>query len=104
MDVFKQFGAEIPPISGEGNNGYFGQWIADGFQSISPEYGPNQGAAGVRAAVALLEGKQLYKHYNYNPPGLDLEAAKKLYRDDLSANAWWPSELSEEQLQEFYGK
>jgi ribose transport system substrate-binding protein len=104
VDVFKQFGAEIPPISGEGNNGYFGQWIADGFQSISPEYGPNQGAAGVRAAVALLEGKQLYKHYDYNPPGLTLEDARKLYREDLSANAWWPSELSEEKLQEFYGK
>lgn len=104
VDVFKQFGAEIPPISGEGNNGYFGQWIADGFQSISPEYGPNQGAAGVRAAVALLEGEQLYKSYDYNPPGLDLEAARQLYRDDLSANVWWPSELTEEQLQEFYGK
>lgn len=23
--------------------------------------------------------------------------------DDLSANVWWPSELSEEQLKEYYG-
>ncbi len=104
VDVFKQFGAAIPPISGEGNNGFFGQWIADGFKSVSSEYSPAQGAAGVRAAVALLEGRELHKHYDYNPPGWDLEKVKKYYRDDLSANVWWPSELSEEQLKEFYAK
>ena len=60
--------------------------------------------AGIRAAVALLEGKALHKHYDYNPPGWDLEKVKKYYRDDLSANVWWPSELSEEQLKEFYAK
>ena len=104
VDVFKQFGAPIPPTSGEGNNGFFGQWIKDGFKSISAEYSPAQGAAGVRAAVALLEGKELKKHYAYNPPGWDVEKAKKYYRDDLSANVWWPSELSEEQLKQFYAK
>lgn len=104
VDVFKQFGAKIPPISGEGNNGFFGRWIKDGFQSIAPEYSPAQGAVGVRAAVALLEGKELYKHYDYNPPGWELEKAKQYYRDDLSANVWWPSELPEERLKEYYGK
>jgi ribose transport system substrate-binding protein len=104
VDVFKQFGAEIPPISGEGNNGFFGQWIADNFKSISAEYSPAQGAAGIRAAVALLEGKELKKHYDYNPAGWDLEKVKTYYRDDLSANVWWPSELPEEKLKELYGK
>lgn len=103
VDVFKQFGATIPPISGEGNNGFFGQWISDGFDSISAEYAPAQGAAGVRAAIALLEGKQLYKHYDYNPVGWDLEKVKQYYRDDLSANVWWPTELPEDKLKELYG-
>ncbi|WP_311031590.1 ABC transporter substrate-binding protein [Mesorhizobium koreense] len=104
VDVFKQFGTPIPPISGEGNNGFFGLWIKEGFKSIAPEYGPDQGAAGIVAAVDLLEGKSLYKHYDYNPDGWDLDKAKKYYRDDLSANVWWPSQLSEEQLKQFYGK
>lgn len=104
VDVFKQFGAEIPPISGEGNNGFFGQWINDGLASISAEYSPAQGAAGVRAAVALLEGKELKKHYDYNPAGWDLAKVKTYYRADLSANVWWPTELTEEKLQELYGK
>lgn len=103
VDVFKQFGAEIPPISGEGNNGFFGQWISDGFDSVSAEYAPAQGAAGVRAAIALLEGKQLHKHYDYNPAGWDVEKAKQYYRDDLSANVWWPTELPEDKLKELYG-
>jgi ribose transport system substrate-binding protein len=104
VDVFKQFGAQIPPITAEGNNGFMGQWIAAGYDSVIAEYSPAQGAAGVRAAIALLEGKQLYKHYDYNPPGRDIEWAKEYYRDDLSANVWWPSSLSEEKLQELYHK
>ncbi|RCX08752.1 ABC transporter substrate-binding protein [Marinomonas foliarum] len=104
IDVFKQFGADIPPISGEGNNGYFEQWISDGFPSISPEYSPAQGAAGIRAAVALLEGKPLHRSYIYHPSGWDRERATKQYREDLSANVWWPSELSEELLLHYYDK
>lgn len=102
-DVFKEFGATIPPISGEGNNGYFGQWIEDGFPSTSAEYSPAQGAAGIRAAVALLEGKPLHHRYVYWPEGWDVEKAKEHYRPDLSANMWWPTELSEELLQQYYG-
>jgi ribose transport system substrate-binding protein len=101
--VFKAFGAPIPPISGEGNNGFFGQWIAEGYESITAEYSPSQGAAGVRAAVALLEGKEMFKSYDYNPAGWDKEKAATYYRADLSANVWWPSELPEEKLIELYG-
>lgn len=103
MDVFKQFGAKVPPITGEGNNGYFGQWIATGADSISAVYSPEQGAAGVRAAIALLEGKSLNKRYTYEPAGWDLDAAKKYYRSDLSANVWWPTALSEQDLKKYYG-
>ena len=105
VDVFKEFGAKIPPISGEGNNGYFRQWIADGFPSISPEYSPAQGAAGVDLAAAILDGKGgIYKHYDYNPPGWDIEKAKKYFRPDLSDAVWWFSEMSDDQLKQFYAK
>ena len=104
VDVFKEFGAEIPPTTGEGNNGFFGQWVEDGFASISAEYGPEQGAAGVRAAIALLEGQEMYKHYAYEPEGWDLEQVTEAYRPDLSANVWFPTSLTEERLQELYGQ
>jgi len=107
IDVFNQFGASpIPPVTGEGLNGFFGQWIEEaenGFESISAEYSPAQGAAGVRAAIALLEGEELYKSYDYNPEGWDLERVREYYRDDLAATVWWPTELPEETLQELYG-
>lgn len=104
VDVLTEFGADIPPITGEGNNGFFGQWIARGYPSIVAEYSPSQAAAGVRAAVALLEGEALYKHYIYEPEGWDIEKASQYYRDDLSANVWWPTELPGETLQKLYGK
>ena len=103
VDVLTEFGAPIPPITGEGTTGFFGQWIAMGYPSIVAEYSPSQAAAGVRAAVALLEGKALYKHYIYEPAGWDIEKAKQFYRADLSANVWWPTELPEEKLQALYG-
>jgi ribose transport system substrate-binding protein len=103
VDVLTEFGAEIPPITGEGNNGFFGQWIEKGYPSIVAEYSPSQAAAGVRAAVALLEGKPLYKHYIYEPAGWDIEKAKQYYRPDLSANVWWPTELPESKLKDLYG-
>jgi ribose transport system substrate-binding protein len=103
IDVFKQAGGKVPPVTGEGNNGFFGQWIQSGIDSVSAEYGPEQGAAGVRAAVALLEGKSLSKRYVYEPAGWDIAKVKKAYRKDLSANAWWPSSLPETELQKYYG-
>lgn len=103
IDVFKQFGTKVPPITGEGNNGFFGQWIATGVDSVSAEYGPEQGAAGIRAAAALLEGKSLHKRYVYNPPGWDLARVKKAHRPDLSANVWFPTSLSEADLKRLYG-
>ena len=104
MDVFLQYGAKVPPITGEGNNGFFGECLKTKAACVAPEYGPEQGAAGVRAAVALLEGAQLHKRYIYEPAGWDIEKIRKNYRPDLSANAWFPSSLSETDLQKYYGK
>jgi ribose transport system substrate-binding protein len=103
VDVLTEFGAPIPPITGEGNNGFFGQWLEMGYPSIVAEYSPSQAAAGVRAAVALLEGQEMFKHYIYEPAGWDAARAAEYYRPDLSANVWWPTELPEETLQELYG-
>lgn len=103
VDMFNQFGAKLPPITGEGNNGFFGQWISTGMDSVSAEYSPEQGAAGVRAAIALLEGRQLYKRYTYDPPGWDLEKAKRYHRSDLAGNVWWPTALPAQDLKKFYG-
>lgn len=102
VDVFEQYGTPIPPITGEGNNGFFKLWRDKNLTSIAPEYGPEQGAAGVRAAVALLEGKQLYKRYVYNPDPITVDERDSYIRDDLSDAYWFPTALSEEKKQEYY--
>jgi ribose transport system substrate-binding protein len=102
VDVFKQRGVTVPPISGEGNNGFFKVWRDNKLSSIAPEYGPEQGAAGIRAAIALLEGKSLYKRYVYDPPPITLENRARFLRDDLTDEYWFPSALSEEKKKSFY--
>ncbi|MCZ7448184.1 substrate-binding domain-containing protein [Rhizobium rhizogenes] len=104
MDVFQQYGAKVPPITGEVNNGFLQKWIESGVDAIATEYGPEQGAAAVRAAVALLEGKAIHKRYVYEPDGWNLEKAKANYRADLSEKFWMPSSLSSSDLKALYGK
>lgn len=103
IDVFKSRGAAIPPITGEGNNGFFKIWRDNKLKAIAPEYGPEQGAAGVRAAIALLEGKALYKHYVYNPPPITADRRDQFLRDDLADEYWFPSALSEQRKRTLYG-
>jgi ribose transport system substrate-binding protein len=104
MDVLQHYGAKIPPITGEVNNGFLKQWIDSGVDAVATEYGPEQGAAAVRAAVALLEGKALHKRYVYEPEGWDIAKAKSNFRDDLDEKFWMPSSLSEPERKTLYGK
>lgn len=102
INVFKSHGAKIPPITGEGNNGFFKLWKSNNLRSIAPEYGPELGAAGVRAAVAILEGASLYKQYVYNPEPIT-ESRRDLYlREDLLDEYWFPTSLTEEKKRQQY--
>ena len=103
IDSLKELHAAIPPITGEGNNGFFKEWRDNKLTAIAPEFGPELGAAGVRAAIAILEGKSLYKHYAYNPPPITLENRDKYLRDDLADEYWFPSALSEDKKKALYG-
>ncbi|MBB3302217.1 ABC-type sugar transport system substrate-binding protein [Rhizobium sp. BK077] len=92
------------PITGEANNGFLKQWIDSGVDAVATEYGPEQGAAAVRAAVALLEGKALHKRYVYEPDGWDIAKAKANFRDDLNEKFWMPSSLTESERKTLCGK
>jgi ribose transport system substrate-binding protein len=104
IDVFQQNGVPIPPITGEGNNGFFRRWVELKLKSISPEYGPEQGAAGVRMALDLLEGKALHHRYIYEPAPITEANRDKYFRPDLSDNYWFPSSLPEELKKKYYGQ
>jgi ribose transport system substrate-binding protein len=102
VDVFEEMGQPIPPITGEGNNGYMVQAVEKDLNTISAVYSPAQGAAGVRLAVALLEGDEVARSYKYEPPGDLLDNIEAQHDPELSDNVWWPSELDDDQLQESY--
>lgn len=104
VEVFIERGVAVPRISGEANNGFLRFWRENNLTAVAPEYGPEQGAAALRAAVALLEGKQVSKTYFYNPPAISIEQRDALYRPDLSDAYWFPTALPEEKLKEYYGE
>ncbi|SIS02302.1 MULTISPECIES: ABC transporter substrate-binding protein [Pseudomonas] len=103
-DALQQMGvSSLPPITGEAMNGWLRRWKTDGLQSIGPICPPGLSAAAVRAAVALLEGKQVHKHYVNRPAPITDETLDKYVRMDLSDAYWSPSEIPEAKLQSFYG-
>jgi len=104
MDVFTELGLPIPPISGEGNNGFFKVWKASGAKSMAAVFPPAQGAAAVRAAAALLAGEEIYHRYVGQPDPILQADMDQYLREDLNENLWFPSSLPEEKLQEIYGK
>jgi len=103
IDVFQEFGKPIPPITGEGNNGFLKRWKETGITSMASVFPSAQGAAGIRAAVDLLEGKQLRKHYVVLPPPITNADLDQFVRPDLSDNYWAPSSLPENLLKKYYG-
>lgn len=102
LDVFKESGKPLVPMTGEGNNGFLRVWKQTGVKSIAPLFTPGLGAATVRASVALLEGKPMYRSYFSSPPPVNQADLDKFYRPDLSDAFWLPSTLPEATLKETF--
>ena len=102
LDVFKETGKPLVPMTGEGNNGFMRAWKATGVKSVAPLFTPGLGAATVKAAVSLLEGKQLYKSYFSSPPPVLQNDLDKYFRPDLSDAYWFPSTLPEAVLKQTF--
>ena len=102
IDVFKETGKKLVPMTGEANNGFMRIWGESGVEGVAPVFTPGLGPATVRAAVAILEGKSLHKTYYSSPPSITNADLKKYYRPDLNDAYWIPSTLPEDEIQKTF--
>lgn len=102
IDVFKDTGKPLVPMTGEANNGFLRIWNENDLDSVAPIYIPGIGPALVRATVALLEGKVLYKSYFSDPAPISNDTRDDYYREDLNDAFWVPSNLPEEEIQKMF--
>jgi ribose transport system substrate-binding protein len=102
LDVFKETGKPLVPMTGEGNNGFLRAWKATGVKSVAPLFTAGLGVATVRATVALLEGKPVYKSYFSAPAPVTQADLDKYFRPDLNDAYWLPSTLPEAKLKEMF--
>lgn len=98
IDVFRDVGKPMVPMTGEGNNGFLKVWSDSGIDSVAAVFTPGLGPAVVRATVALLEGKPVYKSYFSSPPPITNETLADYVRPDLNDAFWVPSTLPEEEI------
>jgi ribose transport system substrate-binding protein len=100
IDVFKDIGKPLVPMTGEGNNGFLRIWSENELDSVAPIYTPGIGPALVRATIALLEGEQLNKSYYSDPKPITNDTLKDFYREDLNDAFWVTSTLPENEVTE----
>jgi len=104
LDVFKETGRKLVPVTGEGNNGFLRIWKETGVKAVAPVFSPEISSSWIRAAVALLEGRSLYKTYFSAPPPITEKNIDQYYRSDLSDAYWVPSGLPDETLKEMFAR
>ncbi|WP_407495610.1 ABC transporter substrate-binding protein [Pseudooceanicola sp. MF1-13] len=104
VDVFKDVGKPLVPMTGEGNNGFLRIWTENELDSVAPVYTPGIGPALVRATVALLEGKQLYKSYYSDPAPITNETVQDYYRPELNDAFWVTSTYPEDEIMKNFAK
>jgi len=102
LDVFKEAGKPLVPMTGEANNGFLRVWKQTGVKSVAPIMTPSLGAAVVHAAVALLDGKQLYRSYFSSPRPIEREQLDKYLRQDLNDAYWATSAMPDAKLKELF--
>ncbi|WP_206955887.1 ABC transporter substrate-binding protein [Trinickia acidisoli] len=98
IDVFKEVGKPLVPMTGEANNGFLRVWRQSGVKSIAPIFTPGLGAAVVRASVAILSGEPVHRSYFSEPPPVTGATLDKYYRPDLNDAYWFPSTLPDAML------
>jgi len=104
IDVFKETGRPLVPMTGEGNNGFLRAWKESKLDSVAAVFTPELGPAALRATVAILQGKSLYDHYFSDPAPITNANLDKYYRPDLNDAFWVPSELPEAEINKMFKK
>jgi ribose transport system substrate-binding protein len=102
IDVFKETGKPLVPMTGEANNGFLRAWKTSGVKSVAPMFTPGLGAAVVRASVALLHGEPVYRSYFSAPTPITRDQLDKYYRADLNDAYWFPSTLPNAMLTQMF--
>lgn len=102
VDVFKDLGKPLVPMTGEGNNGFLRIWKSAGLKSVGAVFTPGLGPAMVRAAVALLSGDALHTVYDSDPKPITAENFDQYYRPDLNDAFWVPSTLPEDVIKKTF--
>lgn len=103
LDALTELGAaKMPLVTGEALNGWMRRWNDDKLSSIGPICPPALSTAALRAALALLEGKEINRNWTNRPTPITDETLSKFYRPDLTDAYWAPTEMPEEKLQEYF--
>ena len=107
IDAFNSAGRDLVPMTGEGSNGFLRSWVENkdkGFDSLAFICPCSQSAAALDVAVTALDGVTVEKEYLMSVDPVTSANLDQYYRDDLNDNYWVASRLSDEKLQELFGK
>ena len=94
LDVFKEIGKPLVPMTGEANNGFLRAWKAAGADSMGPIYTPGLGTATV-GRHGSAGGRTALQGLLSDPEPITAANFDQYYRPDLNDAYWFPSTLPE---------
>lgn len=102
IDVFKELGAEMIPMTGEGNNGFMRQWNDLELDSVAASFPTSMFAVGLNGAIELLKGGQLNRVYWAEPEPITNDNLDQYFKAEANDNLWLPTTLSDEDIVRLY--
>lgn len=108
MEAFSDARREMVPMVGEANNGFLLDWIESsdaGFSGIAFNNPTSHSAIGLRLALMALRGQPIPKSVDVTGPYIfTLDDARRHAREDLEDGYWVGHTLTEEALEELWGR
>lgn len=107
IEAMEAAGRPLVPITGEDNNGFMKLWKskqADGMTSIAASDPTWTSAEALRIALKILNGEEVPKDQFIPVPTIVDATLDEYVRMDLSDAFWNNTELSEEELLEYYAE
>ena len=105
IDVFKESGKPLVPMTGEDNNGYLKRWKAPegkGFDSIGTSKPTWLGSEALIVTIKLLNGEKVEKDMILPVPTITAADLDKFVKPELSDSFWAGTRLTDDQVKAIF--
>lgn len=108
LNVLEQRGEPLVPIPGEGYNGFLKKWKelkdSQGWESIAPSQSPSLSVEALKVALKAIRGEDPGHNVVVPLPVITQDTLDDIVRVDLPDDFFFPTLMTDEQIEEYYNR